>query len=49
VLFFAVKTEKPTVIKELVDQEITEEEDCYLETIVAGKPAPTVQWSVFVR
>jgi hypothetical protein len=44
---FVVKTEKPSVVKELVDQQITEDEDCVFETTVTGKPAPTVQWSVY--
>jgi hypothetical protein len=41
-----VRTEKPYAIKELADQQITEDDECYFETTVAGKPIPTVQWSV---
>jgi hypothetical protein len=41
---FSVKLEKPTLMKELHDQEIFEEEKCYFETVISGKPAPAVQW-----
>jgi len=43
---FVERTEKPTVLKHLLDREITEDEDCSFETEVSGKPTPTVTWLV---
>ncbi len=39
----SVKTEKPTVEK-LTDVTVVEQEDAVFETVVTGKPAPTVEW-----
>lgn len=46
ILLIAVKTEKPSVVKDLVDQKITEDDDCSFDITVAGKPVPEVQWCV---
>ena len=40
----AAKKEKPKIIKKPEDVECMEFDDVKFETIVSGKPEPTVEW-----